>query len=70
MRIVRQNLSWAFGYNILAGPLAALGFVSPWAAGLGMAASSVLVVFNALRLRAVSSTGAAGHAWRPVPAGA
>jgi Cu2+-exporting ATPase len=70
MRIVRQNLSWALAYNILAVPLAALGFVSPWAAGLGMAASSVLVVFNALRLRAVSSTASAGQAWRPVPAGA
>jgi Cu2+-exporting ATPase len=70
MRIVRQNLSWALAYNILAVPLAALGFVSPWAAGLGMATSSVLVVFNALRLRAVLPTPASGRAWRPAPVGA
>jgi Cu2+-exporting ATPase len=68
MRIVRQNLSWAFAYNLLAVPLAALGFVSPWAAGLGMAASSVMVVFNALRLRSVPSTVATGPAWRVAPA--
>jgi Cu2+-exporting ATPase len=68
MRIVRQNLFWAFAYNLLAVPLAALGFVSPWAAGLGMAASSVMVVFNALRLRSVPSTVATGPAWCVAPA--
>lgn len=49
-RIIRQNLSWAFGYNLVAIPLAALGFITPWMAGIGMSASSLLVVLNALRL--------------------
>src|SRR3546814_15486990 len=46
-RIVRQNLAWALGYNAIALPLAALGWVTPWLAALGMAASSLLVTFNA-----------------------
>jgi len=49
-RIVRQNLAWAGTYNLLAIPLAALGFVPPWAAAIGMALSSLLVAFNAQRL--------------------
>lgn len=49
-RIVRQNLAWALGYNAIALPLAALGWVTPWLAALGMAASSLLVTLNALRL--------------------
>ena len=49
-RIVRQNLAWALGYNAIALPLAALGWVTPWLAALGMAASSLLVTANALRL--------------------
>jgi len=48
--IVRQNLAWALGYNVLAIPLAASGHVTPWIAALGMAASSLLVTLNALRL--------------------
>ena len=50
MRIIRQNLSWAAGYNLLALPAAALGFVAPWMAAIGMSSSSLLVVLNALRL--------------------
>jgi Cu2+-exporting ATPase len=48
--IIRQNLFWAFGYNALAVPLAACGFITPLLAGIGMAASSALVIANALRL--------------------
>ncbi|MBF6025210.1 heavy metal translocating P-type ATPase [Lysobacter niastensis] len=48
--IVRQNLAWAIGYNLLALPLAAAGLVTPWLAAIGMAASSLLVTLNALRL--------------------
>lgn len=49
MRIVRQNLVWAGAYNALCIPLALVGWLPPWAAGLGMATSSVVVVLNALR---------------------
>ncbi|HSC79794.1 MAG TPA: heavy metal translocating P-type ATPase, partial [Chitinolyticbacter sp.] len=48
--IVRQNLAWALGYNVIALPLAVAGIVTPWLASLGMAASSLIVVGNALRL--------------------
>jgi Cu2+-exporting ATPase len=48
--IIRQNLAWAVAYNVLALPLAGLGFIPPWAAALGMSASSLAVVANALRL--------------------
>jgi Cu2+-exporting ATPase len=51
MRIVRENLGWAIAYNVVAVPAAAAGLVTPWLAGLGMAASSLAVVLNALRLR-------------------
>jgi Cu2+-exporting ATPase len=47
---VRQNLVWAAAYNFVALPLAALGFVPPWLAAIGMSLSSMLVVLNALRL--------------------
>jgi Cu2+-exporting ATPase len=49
LRIVRQNMVWAAAYNAVCVPLALMGWLPPWAAGLGMAASSMLVVFNALR---------------------
>jgi Cu+-exporting ATPase len=51
VRKIRQNLFFAFAYNVLAIPLAALGFLSPVIAGAAMAASSVSVVSNALLLR-------------------
>jgi Cu2+-exporting ATPase len=49
-RIIRQNMAWALGYNVLALPLAAAGFVPPWLAAIGMSLSSLVVVLNALRL--------------------
>ena len=49
LRIVRQNMWWAAGYNAVCIPLALVGWLPPWAAGLGMAASSMVVVLNALR---------------------
>ena len=54
-RILRQNLAWALGYNVLALPLAAAGLVTPWLAALGMALSSLAVTGNALRLARVPS---------------
>ncbi len=50
-RVIRQNIGWAIGYNLLAVPLAASGALAPWMAAIGMSASSLLVVLNALRLR-------------------
>ncbi|MBI5938139.1 MAG: cadmium-translocating P-type ATPase [Betaproteobacteria bacterium] len=48
--IIRQNLAWSALYNFVAIPAAALGHVTPWLAGIGMSASSLLVVLNAMRL--------------------
>ena len=50
MKIVRQNLAWALGYNLVAIPAAAVGLVQPWMAAIGMSLSSLVVVLNALRL--------------------
>ncbi len=50
LRVIRQNIAWAAAYNLACVPLALAGLLPPWAAGLGMAASSLLVVGNALRL--------------------
>ena len=50
MRVMRQNLAWAAVYNLACVPLALIGWLPPWAAGLGMACSSLFVVGNALRL--------------------
>jgi len=58
VRKIRQNLFWAFAYNVAGIPLAALGFLSPVVAGAAMALSSVSVLANALLLKR----------WRP-PAG-
>jgi P-type Cu2+ transporter len=51
LRVIRQNLVWAFAYNTVAIPLAMGGLVTPWMAGIGMSASSLFVVLNALRLQ-------------------
>jgi len=49
MRLIRQNFAWAVAYNALALPLAALGWIGPWEAAIGMTASSFIVVINAMR---------------------
>ena len=49
-RIIHQNLGWALAYNLVALPFAAMGWVTPGLAALGMAASSLVVTANALRL--------------------
>jgi Cu2+-exporting ATPase len=58
MRIIRQNLSWSTLYNVTAIPAAAFGLLNPWLSGIGMAASSAIVILNALRLRRTKS-------WKP-----
>ncbi len=61
-RIMRENLAWAFAYNIVAIPLAATGHLTPLAAAIGMSASSLLVVGNAMRLLRAGPGNAPGTA--------
>ncbi|HFD87839.1 MAG TPA: cadmium-translocating P-type ATPase [Gammaproteobacteria bacterium] len=51
LSIIRQNIVWAIGYNLIALPLAAAGYILPWMAAIGMSGSSLFVVMNALRLK-------------------
>jgi len=60
LAIIRTNLAWAFGYNLVAIPLAAAGYLNPLFAGVAMSASSLIVVTNSLRLRGFRSTRPAG----------
>lgn len=55
-RIIKQNLIFSFGYNLSILPLAAAGYVPPWVAAIGMSASSLIVVLNALRLSSAPKT--------------
>ena len=67
--IIRQNLVWAFAYNVVAIPAAMVGWITPWMAGIGMSASSLIVVLNALRLQRPNSPRIAGsrhHEWGAV----
>ena len=68
MAVVRQNLLWALVYNAVCIPLAVAGFLPAWAAGLGMAGSSLLVVGNALRLSRTAPPGDLPLAVLPVAA--
>jgi Cu2+-exporting ATPase len=64
LRIVRQNFGWALAYNAVALPLAAAGWIGPWEAAVGMAASSFIVVLNAMRVGAGRPARAAGEPWK------
>lgn len=55
LQVIQQNLWWSFAYNFVALPLAIAGYVTPWMAGIGMSASSLLVVLNSLRLQRVET---------------
>jgi Cu2+-exporting ATPase len=52
--VIKQNLKWAFVYNLSVLPPAALGYIPPWLAAIGMSLSSLFVVLNALRLKRVN----------------
>jgi len=49
--LIKQNLTWAVAYNLIAIPFAAMGLIPAWAAAIGMTSSSLIVVVNALRLK-------------------
>jgi Cu2+-exporting ATPase len=56
-QVMTQSRRWALLYNLCAVPFAALGFVPPWLAGIGMSLSSLVVVLNALRVGRHLATG-------------
>jgi len=55
-KIIRQNITWAILYNVIAVPMAVSGVLAPWMAAVGMSVSSLVVVVNALRLQGAGST--------------
>lgn len=55
-KIIRQNITWAIFYNVIAVPMAVSGLLAPWMAAVGMSVSSLVVVVNALRLQGSGST--------------
>jgi P-type Cu+ transporter len=67
MAVIRVNLTWAFGYNLLALPLAALGYLNPLFAGIAMSASSLIVVGNSLRIRRFDAAKAQSVPGRAAP---
>ena len=67
-RVMRQNMVWSVCYNFSAMPLAAVGLVPPWLAAMGMSASSLVVVGNALRLNRFRSRALPAEAPPPTPA--
>jgi len=74
LRIMRQNLLWSLVYNAASLPLAAIGWIPPWLAVIGMSLSSLAVVVNSLRIKGSGAPGAiaqptsSSSALRPVPA--
>lgn len=67
LRIMRQNLAWSVVYNVAAVPLAAIGWVPPWLAAIGMSLSSLAVIVNSLRIHAAGAARTAGPAPAPQP---
>jgi Cu+-exporting ATPase len=65
MTVIRANLGWAFCYNVIAIPLAGLGYLNPLFAGIAMSASSLIVVANSLRLRRFTPGRRRRRAWTP-----
>ena len=60
VEVLRRNLAWALAYNVLVLPLAVTGHLPPWLAALGMSASSLVVVGNALRASRIEGHGEEG----------